>query len=523
MDALIIFGFVQVVIFWWLLTRIQIFSPNPKAPNALHEYLFARTTQGGGLDKNDLTWTAVASYFQAATSLIIGFEYGYYYGLLVVLTAVFFGVGIFILWYAISNAGENHHNLLQKARFPFDAILSGETLTVKVLINVLIYVVIPVTAIIELWYCSSVIENIYLGIDIGLGSSFAGFDSLFGLCVFALISAILFYYVYVGGYRSVVATDKPQVSLILLMVLVFIAGTIVSIKTANEFKLDNLFIGFQGNSPDTHWFWLLSFVLGAITLNGLWQFVEPQQWHRSATAENLDTYKKSLPTAAISTCALWAIPAFLGAIFAAFNISAGDLTRITALPFITLYEMFTTEMIGQFILAIASAGIIAAALSSADTVIMAFVARVASLLGRSEFDFKQARILAGLIALVVIGASWFLYVNNPQIINVIFALFPAQLFFFWFFWRYIQTGGNFAIRSERMLWIPIGYLICLIGSFSLNLFPDAWPTTMQSFIPSLGLLFPIFIAGFGAIVCSASTMSLNPISSATDTFQNDMG
>lgn len=505
MQALVIFGVVQTLIFWWLLSKITRYLPDQKAPDALYVYLFCRSAKNGGLNKQDLTWTAVASYFQAATSLILGFEYGYYYGLLVVMTALFFGIGIFIFWYALSNAGENHNNLLQKAKFPFDVILSGQRLLARLFVNVLVYMVIPFTAIIELWYGSSVIESIYRGINIETGSGFAGFDGLFGLAIFVFISCVLFFYVYIGGYRSIVATDKPQVILIVIMQLFFVVGAMSAVNGASGFELNRFLIGFQGAAPDTRWFWLLSFVIGAITLNGLWQFVEPQQWHRAATASDMETYKKSLPVAAISTCALWAVPAFFGALFAAYNVSSEGLSRITALPFIAFHNLMPFSWLGQLLLALACAGVIAAALSSADTVIMAFVARIASLFGQENFSFKQAQVLSGIISLIVIGVAWILYVNSPQIINVIFALFPAQLFFFWFFWRYIQTGGHLVLKVGGLSWISLGYAACLLGSFSLNIFPNMWPSVIQPIIPSIGLIFPIFIIVIGVIVCLFST------------------
>lgn len=510
MQEQVIFFTVQLVVFWWLLWRVSSSAPKKEGQHSLHEYLFNRSAKTGGLGKKDLTWTAVASYFQAATALILGFEYGYYYGLLIVLTSLFFGVGIFLFWYTLPKSNDGENAILQKAKFPFDIILAEHNHISRLIINILIYAVIPFTAVIELWYGTSLVESIFVGIHVETGPAIAGFESIFGLFVYVLISLVMVLYVYIGGYRSIVATDKTQVLLIFVMLCYFVFGGLTVVKSAGQMNWPLLFLGAQGSQPSTSALWLVAFVIGSITLNGLWQFVEPQQWHRAATATNLSSYKKSLPVVAITTCLLWGIPALLGSLFAGYEVSGEGLARITAQPFIACFQLFASNSFGLVVLSIACSGVIAAALSSADTVIMAFIARIATLLGdSSSFDFKKARALSVFLSFIVILVAWVLYFTKPQIVNVIFALFPAQLFFFGFFWTYIRNGGWLQLRSNAVYGVVLGYLICLFGSFSMSIFPTIWPDSIQASIPTVSLVFPVIIVIIGIGVCKISVNELS--------------
>ncbi|WP_299961502.1 hypothetical protein [uncultured Roseobacter sp.] len=511
MPTLTVSVFVQIAILLFVVRAAIIAMPKGTDRDAIDLFLFGRNSSVG-IKKNSLTWTAVASYFQAATSLVLGFEFGYYYGLLVVLTAVSFGVGIYLLWYVFSSSRQLFGNYeLERIRFPFDVALHRQSQSAKLVINILVYVVIPFSAVIEVWYASSIIEEIYLGVAEQVRSPILGFESWIGAVAFITISFVLAIYVTLSGYKSVVATDKIQVFLIFTAVASFFVGSVSALWDTQTFALNVFFLGALGSDASTASIWLVSFVIGGVTLNGLWQFVEPQQWHRAASAENVQVYKSSLPKAAFSTCALWVVPAMLGAVFAATGEDVSGYVRISAIPFVEVFQALGAGILAQIALAIAVSGIIAAALSSSDTVIMAFVARVAHLLGESSISIFNIRVLSLSVSVLIIIAAWIFYIQSPNVVSVIFAVFPAQLFFFGIFWKYVRYGGKITLNFRATYLIVPTYAICLLSSVLLNIFPGIFSNTWETAVSNAAVLMPVAIALLGWLVATLTVEQKNSL------------
>lgn len=454
----------------------------------VEHFLFARTERDRGYSASQLKWAAITAYFQAATSLVLGFEYGYSYGLIITLTAVGFGLGMALLHRFLSaNVGHGDQSFFA-VRLPFDAVFHTFSPSVRVILQFFVYLVLPFSAVIEVWYAVSLVEAAYIGVGSVSVGELAGFRTILGLTLFGLICVATSIFICAGGYFSVILSDRIQAQLVFVILLVFVAGTIAIILDNQEMQLSRFVFGATGIPTGSKVAWLIALLIGSLILNICWQFVEPQQWHRAATADTKDAYLSSLPSAALWTSVLWAVPAFLGALVAGHHVAPSDLGRTSALPMIALWKMIGPSL-GFAILAVASAGVVAAATSTIEAVLMAFVARSATALGVQKVS--TIRYLALATCLTVFAAAWGLYVLKPDLVSLIFALFPAQLYFLPFVVAFLRRRGREQeLILSRAALVVTGYALCLVAALSLNLLPVSG-TSVPDVWPTLALLVPI--------------------------------
>ena len=362
----------------------------------LDEYLCPRSADKAGLDSSKTWKTAVASNFQTASVLVIGIQFGYFYGLTMLCAGVSYALGFYLLLYAGTRLDDaSKKRVFSSSELPYTRILGETKKPIQILPNVFIYAALLITAIIELWFGSRFIFDVTSPIFVDNGLPENSIKSIPFIIVFVL-SVILLFYVYIGGYSAVVETDKIQLSLIFIMGVILIFTFVNLFWKSDSFS--NLLLGTIpiGESP----FYFATLLVGAITLNFFWQFVEVQQWQRARAASTASEYLKSLPQTARMILFTWSIPVVIGALVAASGLLAEGVA--ISLPFQLLYKSSIIPHFATIILiSLVIAGVIATVMSTADTVIIAFISRLIKIDRFSETLF-EARRKAILVVIVVV-------------------------------------------------------------------------------------------------------------------------
>nr|VFK06328.1 MAG: Na+/proline symporter [Candidatus Kentron sp. LPFa]VFK23483.1 MAG: Na+/proline symporter [Candidatus Kentron sp. LPFa] len=454
------------------------------------DYLYA----GSSLPKKDLWRTAIASNFQAASNLFIGIQLGYLYGANLVITAFAYTGGFWLLKrLVVSQTDEQLATVFQRNELPYDRLLPVLTPKWRMVLNFFIYASILFVAVLEVWLAVKFIGEVsapVLGVDASMATS------IFPAMIVAIVVvAALFFYVYVGGYRAIVATDEYQLNLISIMLIFLIGGCGLAIfpliGEGSAFH-GNSFVYGSGNSGFS--ILGLGLALGFSFLNLFWPLLNPQQWQRAQAANNAKEYLSSLRPTMIGIGISWSIPVLVGALLAGF-ISDIDVSLIAVYPFQEWLKVDESGFVAPIILAFCAAGILAAALSTSDTVVMAFIAYI---LGgdRKEILLGDARQKSVGVTVIIFIAALVIYVRDPSIEQFLFAVFTALVIFAPAFVHYVYSGGSTAFSRPLPSKILIGFFVAsYLFVVWVNLFASGPIAEYAYYLP-----FPIFVLGLILVV-----------------------
>lgn len=472
MVDLIVFVVFLVVFFGYLLKRVLKDSSNIQS---VEDYLFCHGENSDGINERSSWVTAVASNFQAASVLFVGLYFGFTYGLTMLLTAFSFALGIYYLRKSLLPLNkEAKQKIFTESKLPYDKIYGTKRGTSSNAIIIFIYFTVLFSAVLEVWFGVSILQDLANPLLENANLQNGNIDHKILSYSYLFIGAILFAYVYIGGYRAVIITDDIQLRMIFVMLLLMILGVVINaINSKAVFDFKAMLIGGGTLAADPKYFFAL--MGGAVVLNFFWQFVDPQQWQRARAATSEREYINSLSKASVWVFISWALPIICGAIIVATN-SSLELSSPASFPFIILYdylkifEMKSFHYLSSLALAISATGIISASISSADTAIIAFISKIAGSNGTKSIVATRQKAIVATFLVCTVAAI--IYKISPQIENAIFSVYSAQIIFAGIFLKYIQTGGNCTIRKKSTsVVISIIFVTSFVISVSVSFVP----------------------------------------------------
>lgn len=417
--------------------------------NSIDKYLYAHDYMDdkSGLNKEVTIFTTIASNFQAANVFAVGLFLGFHFGILIAFLSFTFSAGlVFLYWLLLNLPKVEAKYVLESNRLPYQMVFFGKSSVCIGVVSFIVYFSVLSSAVFELWYGTIAVEAIVAPM---IGQEFSG---LVFPAVAICLAVLLFSYVYIGGYMAVAVSDKAQALLICGLLSVLVSGCILDWVVSVEFLPNNFFYGASGQITD---FWLLvAIFVGATVMNVSWQLVSPQQWQRARSARNSETYIASLLPSALGVLFTWLLPVSVGAYLAGTvmpdGMSDGPYSSITIwFEYFVLQEdvSVVTRIFSAVLLGVCVAGVFAAALSTADTAIIAVVAKVIRLLPKSGQSIDVARDRAGAAVLFSSVFVAFLFYIEPEIEKMIFTISSAQMIFFPIFVAFVLKGGRKKIRS----------------------------------------------------------------------------
>ena len=455
------------------------------------DYLYGRH-ENKGLDVETTWMTSVASNFQSASVLAIGLTLGYLYGLTMLITAITYSLGIAWIYYETKRLpDEKQRGVFDSGELPYDRIFKGTDIRWKIIVNVLIYVALIITAVLEIWLGSDMINHIVVALpntEANIQMDESGIPVPVAVTSI-ILTVLLFIYVYAGGYAVVAKTDKLQLGYIFLLLIILIFSPVAAAFTQRDITFDwpALFIG--GASADLSW-GFMALLLGIVFLNVPWQYVDPQQWQRAHAADNHMVYIDSLPTTVKMVFITWGIPVSIGAIYAALGNEGVGKDVVSVLEGWKNIDILLGGggIITGIIFGLSACGIIAAALSTADTVIVATLARLILLNGNElELDIIRKRAVAA--TFLVWFFAGILYLIDKRVQDVIFAVYSAQVLFAPFFLYFIRNGGSSHIETRKTILIVFAYIVSFFIALLLN---------FSSIFPSgTGYVWPVVVLAMG--------------------------
>ena len=469
--------------------------------SSLSEFLYSKSETGSCGLSYSTTWkTAVASHFQSTSVLIVGLTIGFYYGFSMILTAITFSVGIYILFYFqhfLPSA--TLKRIFDSEALPYDRLFGHLGKLEFYVLNFLIYFILIFNAVLELWLVTKLISQIS-------GTIFPVFDNIAATeseyystyFIVMLMSLLLFFYVYVGGYRAVAHTDEYQLRFIYILAGTTILGAIAVLFSYDSYDFSRFMWGTTNvQFSDIGFLFLL---LGIVALNTFWQFVDPQQWQRARAAESAEIYHKSLLKTAKATFIIWAIPVVAGCILAGVGqrlVTSG--VGIEFVPFQIWHQLLDSSYIGELfaaiILGISVFGLICASMSSSDTAVIAFLARIATIQPTTS-TLEKTRRVSTVVTMLIFFLAIGLYILDKRVEQVIFALFSAQVLFAPYFMRWILSAGNLTMRSGRPTHITIAaFVISFIVAVAVNFIPF-----FNTLLSGVGYLWPVIVLMIGTIL-----------------------
>ncbi|WP_200255317.1 hypothetical protein [Thiococcus pfennigii] len=497
MFEVILFSVVQAIIFFFLIRRSV---EAAKTIENTEQYLYAHSDHDGGLNSRTSALTAIATNFQTASVLFVGIYFGYTYGITILWTAATFAGGIVLLRLYIQKLSQtDKSSVLEHTELPYDRLFGTASSKKSNLLISLIYISILFSAVLEIWFGSSLVSGIATPIIDQSGLSNTPEGLALGVTAITLAS-LLFVYVFLGGYRAVALTDEIQYKLIWTMLVMLLLGVIIQISTAESFQFSKLFLGSGAIEADP--FSYVALLIGVFFLNFFWQFVDPQQWQRARASDDSTTYSRSLTQAALWTFFTWAVPIIAGATLAGASVDE-SLAATASTPFVAIYTFIGESALGgaiaASIVAVAAAGIIAAAVSSADTAVMAALAKLASIQNLDK-DLDETRKKGVLITMMACIVAAIIYNLEPKVENAIFAVYSAVVMFAGPFMYFVRTGGKAVVKNNNSAnSMAISFVIFLVSAFIINFVP--W---FGDNVPYASFLLPAVSVFYGIVMAKSS-------------------
>ena len=487
------------IIIGFLVYSVRLVRNSSQSLGSAVEYIYGHERGGEGFDTGTLWRSAVASNFQAASNLFIGIQLGFIYGSAILLTGFAYALGFVAIWFAYRRLSSGAlDRLFYSDLSPYDRILAGLKFNKHRIYTLAVYLTILFVAVLEVWIVVRFFSDTAGAVaELRPNELFnREYLEVFGA---AIVTGALFFYVYVGGYRAIAITDRFQFALIVTMFLIFIISVCYSafFSTAGSPFVQDDFIFGEGRfefAPEA-----IGIALAFSFLNFLQQFTDPQQWQRARASNSVSDYLSSLLPTAAGVSVTWTLPV-LGGCFLAGYVNGMNSDIVAAYPFTLFIKEFRGDefwiYVAVAITAVGVSGIIAAALSTADTVILAFLSRL--------FDFSDGRVSLNEArqrgvgaSIVVFYTALVLYLFEPKLENVILAVYSAQAIFAVPFSRYILTAGE----AKFQLFFPshaiaITFILFMLLSVLANfqiviLFPDS-----QYYLPIIyfvvGAVYAIF-------------------------------
>lgn len=454
---------------------------------------YIENKQHSGLSRTGSWITNVASNFQTASVLYVGMYFGYSFGLAMLVTAISFAGGMILLrFYLIKTPAHKRQFLLDNNSRPFANLLhkmNDSKYSTKIVM--IIYLAVLFSAVLETWFGTQVTDQFLVHIieNNNAEGSLIKYIDYFGLM---LVLITLFIYVYVGGYKSVEVTDEIQLRLIAAMLVLLMTGVLAYVfHNWNQFDWLKIIVGREEFSGKFTYLGVL--MTGAFVLNVFWQFVDPQQWQRARATSTAEEYISGLKTSSFGVFATWSVPIFCGAAMASVcDIPKGE---VLTYPFFFLSESLNSiwgpfgKLLSVILLTVAAAGIIAAAISSADTAIMAYVSQVCP----TEKKLSVLRNKAFAATLVMWTLAFVLYLYHPNIENVIFSAYSAQLVFAPLFILQFLSGSLNPLSLFTQRAACAAYIIFLTLSIAANFFNFFGIPYFSFIIPILCLLLGVIL------------------------------
>ena len=434
-------------------------------------YLYAKDDDHGGITRSQSWMNAVASNFQTASVLVVGIELGFQFGLTMLWMALTFSWGIVLFKNMLKNSTRDQLQHLYKSKStPYTRMLPDATPIPKVMLHAAIYLAVLGTAIFEIWLTTELSRDIVSAFA-SRGAHLPIQSENIAYFLGAALTVVLLAYVFYGGYLAVVRTDRFQLSCIVMMLVAVAIGTAFSIAMASSFETEKLIFGSSGSQILTWSFWAL--ILGIIVLNIFWQLLDPQVWQRGQAAESPEVFLASQGKNALFTFLTWSVPTVFGAAMAASGVSQdGFAASAPFVALLTLDNYFNlSNWFSSLSLAIALAGIFAAALSSADTAIIAFVADLPRFSNGAPplSVVREKAITVTILAAVFAGL---LYWISPDIKNAIFAIYSGMMVFVYPMYKFIRSGAQHAIAGQKASnRLALTFVTFVVAGVGANLIP----------------------------------------------------
>lgn len=317
---------------------LYIGSQDAKNMKSASDYLLYRRQLVSG----QVFGTVYASGMSLATVFIAYLQLAPYLGTKLIWSVIFYSLGYVVLWGLISKILSNCSSGVTLHGFLFNKYNSA-----------------------TLRYVASISTTIgFLGVfatELIVGSHIFGAlfktDSGYWLSL-ALVSAVVVGYSLLGGFKSVVRTDKIQ-----SVGIIFVSILLVVIAFSIGRDKEGILIPQDLTSS---WFLPPLLMVNFFLINVLFPLVDMSAWQRVIAAKDEATAKSGIFTSIIFFLLSWA-----GILFAALALSENHQSDLTGGLILNFLQFGSLSWINSLLSAIAFAALIAAMVSTADTFLIA--------------------------------------------------------------------------------------------------------------------------------------------------------
>ena len=392
------------------------------------------------LSRRDYMNTFVATSTSLATALTFFFSFGSKFGLALIISPIMFSIGVLV--FRRMTLFMNADGFFQNGTTLHQYILSKyDSTTTK---NV-------ATTISLLGYLGIFVIELYVGVSI-----FTAFSHSLGWQVFIAIVllALMFFYIFLGGYPAVIKTDVVQIRLVVLG-LALLLLTLIAAATARELWSDILQTKHLNPLPTVlPWHLLIVMVVGNVPF----QMLKMSNWHRAAASGNLDETRSALMRGWCVTFVIWFAAALCGIIGGVIATNAGtedfDLNEAFNLLANSIGQGAGQTFCRYVVYPLLFCGCVAALVSTADSV---FVPILATYVFDMRFQgqnieaseqvsrdvLTSTRKVVVLFLLAGVGLYVLLtYVLKLQFIHLLFIFFNQQLVLFPVVWFALMNDAR---------------------------------------------------------------------------------
>ena len=378
---------------------------------------------GRRLDKKGYESTFIVTGISLATVLFFFLDYGGVFGLPLILSPIMFCLGTYIFYKILP--------ILNRAGFLHNGSTLHNFIGTAYNFKTLRYS----SAIISiLGYLGMFVIELYVGIEV---FQILFPDPFWRVIITLFLMSLIFIYVYMGGYKAVVDTDRIQLALIFFATTLALIALIYLNFTLPKQNPVNI-APYKGLLP-------ISFIVVMIVGNVPFQILRMAHWQRAAAVGNIEIIQDGLKHSIVWTFIIWLI-------FSVIGMLLFWVTDINGSGAIALLELFRNNILpyNYIIYPLLFTGFIAALISTADSI---FISILTSYIydfkhyemlhdknGNSSIDLSESDQAKGLkstkqsilFILIVGGVFYYLLVEvfKFEFIDLLFVFFNQQLSLF---------------------------------------------------------------------------------------------